>query len=129
MRERMPRRDAQSRVSTVQTSLASWLAVTSVSHFGCVSQMISAFGNDSRNAPTAGKACTMSPSEPSRTTRSFASAIGRLADGLQKFARGMILWIAYDRHANPQPVGHCSLGHALCRVVRSFGVHVGPNLL
>src|SRR6266849_1351118 len=94
------RSDEIERVSTVQTSEASWLLSTRSLHRGCVSQMIRAAGNDARKAATAGNVCTMSPSDPSRTARKRASAMRSLANGIEKRARGMILGIADDGHAN-----------------------------
>src|ERR1700756_5549145 len=103
MRARLPRSEAQSRVSTVHVSSARLLARINASHLGCVNQTISAFGNDLRSPLTAGNACTMSPSEPRRTTRNRGSAIWRLAHNLQQLARRMILGIADNRHADAQP--------------------------
>src|SRR5215467_487354 len=129
MRVRMALSAAQSRVSTVHTSFARSLERTSVSHFGCVTQMISASGNDFRRAATAGKVCTISPSEPSRMTRNFCSAMGCLTHAAQELPRRMVFGITHDGNANSQPVGGRSLRHTLSRVVRSLGMYVRPQLL
>src|SRR5262245_46620545 len=129
MRARMPRSAVQLRVSTVQTSFARSLERTSACHFGCVTQMISAFAKDSRKAATAGKVCTISPSEPSRMTRNFWSAMGRLTHAMQELTRRMVLGVAHDRYANSQTVGGRSLRHALGRVVGSFCMYVRSQFL
>src|SRR5258707_12353186 len=87
-------------VSTVQTSVANPLVFTRNSHLGCVSQMISAFGNDVRSPLTAGNACTISPREPRRTPRNLGSVMPSLGRSLQQFARGMFLRIAHDHRAH-----------------------------
>src|SRR5580692_9378027 len=84
------------RVSVAQTCETSALHSTKSFQRGCVSQTISAFGKDSRNAETAGNVCTMSPSEPRRRTRKRESDMRRLTDGFEKIARGVMLWIAND---------------------------------
>src|SRR5215467_3888815 len=129
MRVRMALSAVQSRVSTVHTSFARSLERTSACHFGCVTQMISAFVKDSRRAATAGNVCTISPSEPSRMTRNFWSAMGRLTHAPQELTRRVVLGVAHDRYANSQPVGGRSLRHALGRVVGSFCMYVRSQLL
>src|SRR5258707_10375014 len=101
MRARMPRTFDQFRVSTVHTFVASSLVCTRNSHLGWVNQMISAFGNDILSPLTAGNACTISPSEPRRTSKNLGSVMQRLAHSLQQFARGVVFRITNDRHANP----------------------------
>src|SRR5258705_4540281 len=97
----MPRTFDQFRVSTVHTWVASSLVFIRNSHLGWVSQMISAFGNDVRSPLTAGNACTISPSEPRRTTRNLGSVMQRLTHGLQQFAGGMIFRVTDNRYSNP----------------------------
>src|SRR5438477_3562487 len=125
----MPRKLDQSRVSIVQTSEASALLFTMNSHLGCVSQMISAFGKEFRSPLTAGNVCTMSPSEPSRSTRNRGSVMQSLADGLQQFASRMIFLISDDGHANSQLLGGRTLRHGFRRVIRSLCVYVGPHVI
>ena len=72
------------RVSMVRTSVARVLLSTRSFHRGCVSQIISAAGNDSRSAATAGKVCTISPREPRRRTRKRGSDMRGLANGVQE---------------------------------------------
>src|SRR5258708_17507978 len=97
----MPRTFDQFRVSTVHTSVASSLVFTRNSHLESVNQMISAFGNDVRSPLTAGNACTISPSEPRRTSKNLGSGMQRLTHRLQQFACGMIFPITNHRAANP----------------------------
>src|SRR5882724_6619767 len=111
-------------VSTVHTSVASPDVFTRNSHLGCVTQMISEFGKELRSPLTAGKECTMSPSEPSRTTRILGSAMLRLAHSLQQLSRRMLLGIADNRHANAQLLGSGPLRNRVRSVVRSLRVHV-----
>src|SRR6266404_8244781 len=125
---RISRSEDSERVSAAQTCVARTLLSTRSFQRGWVSQTISAFGKDSRSAATAGNVCTMSPRELSRTTRNRCSAMRRLADGFEKFARGVILGVTHNGHVNPQARGDASLRHALCRVVCAFGVNVGPQL-
>src|SRR6266849_7464072 len=40
----------------------------------------------------------------------------------------MILWVANNGDANAKPRGDSALRHALCRVIRAFGMNVGPQL-
>src|SRR5882762_4580040 len=128
MRLRIPRSDDSERVSAAQTSVASALLSTRSFQRGWVSQTISAFGKDSRRAATAGKACTISPSELRRTTRNFGSAMRRLADGFEKIARRVILGITHNGYADAQPRGHSAFRHTFHRVVRAFRVNVRPQL-
>src|ERR1700747_2034276 len=111
-------------LSTVQTSVANPLVFTRNSHLGCVSQMISAFGNDVRSPLTAGNACTISPREPRRTTRNLGSVMPSLARRLQQFARGMFLRIAHNRHVNSQAVRSSFFRNRLRGVVRPFRVYL-----
>src|ERR1700722_12775224 len=101
IRARLLRTFDQLRVSTVHTSLASSLAFTRNSHLAWVNQTISAFGNDVRSPLTAGNACTISPSEPRRTSNNLGSVMQRLTHSPQQFAGGMIFRITNNRHANP----------------------------
>src|SRR5215475_15715703 len=128
MRPRTPLTPRQSLVSTVHTSLASPLAATSASHLGSTSHTIRPSGNPRRSPATAGKACTMSPSDPSRTTRNPGSGMRRLADGLQQAAGGMVLGVSDDGHADSQAVGRSALRDVFGGVVGSLGVHLGAQL-
>src|SRR4030095_13249377 len=128
MRVKMLHRSDRSRVSTVHTSVASPQVFTRNSHLGWASQMISAWGNEVRRALTAGNACRISPSEPSRTTRIRRSAMWRLADSLEQFARRMLLRVSDDRYANPQPVSGGFFRDVVRRVVGSFGMHIRAQL-
>src|ERR1700676_2013115 len=123
------RSDVRERVSTVMTTEASPLLSTSIFHRGCVIQTMCGAGNDSCNAATAGKVCTMSPSEPSRTTKKCGSPMRRLAHRFQESTRGVILRVANNRHANTQPCGRCAFGHGFRGVVRALGVDVRPEVL
>src|SRR6267143_1017986 len=105
-------------------SVASLLLSTSPFQRGCVSQTISASGNDSLRAATAGKVWTMSPREPRRTTRKRGSGMRRLSNGLEQLLRGVILGVPYDGHANAEPRGDGSLRHGFGSVISSFGVHI-----
>src|SRR5713226_9405518 len=94
------RKELKERVSVSQMSVARSLLSTNSFQRGCVSQTISASGNDSRRAATAGKVWTMSPREPRRTTRKRGSGMRRLANGLEQFPRGVVLGVAHDGHAD-----------------------------
>src|SRR5712692_6685615 len=129
MRLRIPRSDDSERVSATQTCVARALLSTRSFQRGWVSQTISVFGKDSRSAAMAGNVCTMSPRELSRTTRNRRSGMRRLAAGFEKFARGVIFGVANHGDANTKTRGDCAFRYALCRVIRAFGVDVGPQLL
>src|SRR5713226_1203464 len=118
------RKELKERVSVCQMSVASSLLSTNSFQRGCVSQIISACGNDSRKAATAGKVWTISPKEPRRTTRKRGSGMRRLANGVEQLPRGVILGISYDGHANAEPGSHRSLRHGLGSVIRPFGVDI-----
>src|SRR5712692_6006720 len=118
------RKDLYERVSVTKISVASSLLSTSAFQRGWVSQTISAFGNDSRKPATAGKVWTISPREPSRTTRKRCSGMRRLANGLEQLSRGVILGVAHDGHADAQPFGDSALGHGVRSVVSTFGVDI-----
>src|SRR5713226_6632235 len=55
-----------------------------------------------RQAATAGNVCTMSPSEPSLTTKKCSSPMRSLAHRFQEFPRGVIFCVTNNRHANAQ---------------------------
>src|SRR5216684_3292811 len=110
-------------------SVASSLLSTNSFQRGCVSQTISASGNDSRRAATAGKVWTMSPREPRRTTRKRGSGMRRLANGLEQLSRGVILGVPHNSHANAKPFGDGALRHGLSRVVGSFRVDIRAQFL
>src|ERR1700722_9160995 len=121
------RSDSTERVSAAQTSVAKLLAATKDSQRGCVSQAICAAGKVSRSAAMAGKVCTISPKEPNRTTRNRGSGIGPLANAVEQRARGMVLRIPNDSHANSQTRGSSALRHGLAGVICALGVHVWPQ--
>src|ERR1043165_9722 len=89
--------------------------------------MISECAKDRRNPLTAGKAWTMSPSEPRRTTRNFGSAMRRLAHGLQEISGRVVFRIADNGYADPQPLGDGALRHGFSAVVCALGVDVRPQ--
>src|SRR5690242_13159391 len=121
-------KDLYERVSVSQVSVASSVLSTSAFQRGCVSQTISAFGNDSRRPATAGNVWTMSPREPRRTTKKRGSGMRRLANGIQKFFSRVILGVAHDGHADAKPLGDSTFRHGLDSVVGSFGVNVRAHL-
>src|ERR1700722_13617061 len=100
MRATISRMEERERVSAAQISVVSELLRTKVSQRGWVSQVIADCGKVSRKAATAGKVCTMSPSEPSRTTRKRGSGIGLLANCFEECGGRMILGVAHDGDAN-----------------------------
>src|SRR5207253_7579819 len=100
IRPMISRKDLYERVSVSQISVAISLLSTSAFQRGCVSQTISAFGNDSRRPATAGKVWTMSPREPRRTTRKRGSGMRRLANGIQEFFCRVLLGVTHDGHAD-----------------------------
>src|SRR5258706_7663686 len=71
----------------------------------------------------------MSPSDPSRTTRKRGSGMRRLAHGIKKFARRMILGVADDCYADAEPGGGGALRDGLFGVIRSFGMNVRMQIL
>src|SRR5260370_13645857 len=119
------RTDGSDRGSTVYTSAASRLLSTSNFHLGCVIQTMRAAGNDSRSAAIAGNVCTMSPSEPSLTTKKCGSPMRGLAHRFQEFPRGVVFRVANNRHANAQPLSRRTFRHRFRCVVRALGVDVG----
>src|SRR5256885_10817672 len=120
----LPLHDALPIYSPAKISEASPLLSTSSSQRGCVSQVISAPGKDSRKAATAGNVCTISPSEPSRTTTNRGSGMRRPAHGFQKLTRGMLLRIPNNRDANPQTCRRGALRDRLRCIIRALGVNV-----
>src|SRR5271154_3489888 len=124
----IPRMELSERVSVAQISVASPLLATRDSQRGCVSQVIWLAGKVCRNADTAGKVWTISPSEPRRTTRNRGSGILILANIFQQRARGMIFGVAHDGHANTESRSGGTFGNTFRRVVRAFGMDVGTQL-
>src|SRR5690242_2445794 len=122
-------KDLYERVSVSQVSVASSVLSTSAFQRGCVSQTISAFGNDSRRPATAGKVWTMSPREPRRTTRKRGSGMRCLANRFEQPPSGMVLWVAYDGYPNAKPSGDGTLRHSFDSVVSPFRMNVGTHLL
>jgi len=100
------------------------LLATRFTQRGCVSQMISARGNELRKPETAGNVWTISPREPRRTARKRGSDMRGLADGVEKRARGMAFRVADDGHADAEAGRDGSLGDGLGGVVGAFGVDV-----
>src|SRR5450432_3296413 len=82
------------RVSVVHILEARPLLAIKAFQRGWVSQIISELGKDSRSAATAGKVCTISPSDPRRTTRKRRSATRLLAQRFEQGSSGVILWVA-----------------------------------
>src|SRR6266849_106743 len=121
------RTDALSLESIGQISFANWLLRTNSAQRGCVSQMMCADGNDSRRPATAGNVCTISPSEPRRTTRKRCSAMRGLADGINQRARGVFFGITNDGNANAQSRGRCALRDGFRGVIRAFGMNIRPQ--
>src|ERR1700756_3125532 len=124
MRVRMLRAFDQFLVSTVQICVANPAVFTRNSHFGCVSQMTSAFGKDVRRPLTAGNACTMSPREPRRTTSNLGSVMPSPARGEQQFARGVLLRVADNRYTNSQSVRGSLFWHGVRSIVSAFRVYM-----
>src|ERR1700746_2584698 len=124
MRVRMLRMFDQFLVSTLQICVANPAVFIKNSHFGCVSQMISAFGKDVRRPLTAGNACTMSPREPRRTTRNLGSVMPSPARSQQQFARGVPLRIADNPHTNSQSVRSSLFWHGVRSIVSTFRVYM-----
>src|ERR1700684_2435572 len=127
MSEIAARTDPQSRDSTFRISEATPLLWIAPRPRGCVSQTISDEGNESRSAATAGNVCTMSPSDPNRTTRSRGSGMRRLAHSFDKSPRRMILRVAYDRDANSEPRSELPLGHGVLRIIGALRMYVRPQ--
>src|SRR5271167_307466 len=121
--------EARARESTGQISVASPLLATNSTHRGCVSQTISAAGNDSRSPATAGKVCTMSPSEPRRTIRSRRLTMPPFSDGVEKGARRMIFGVAHNGNADAKSLGDCAFWNSFRGIVGTFGVHVRAQFL
>src|ERR1700730_7468665 len=123
------RKEDSSRVSMVRTSEARALLSTRSLQRGWVSHTISAPGNVSRSAATAGKVCTISPRDPRRRTRKRGSGMRRLANGIEEIACGMIFRIANNRNADAEARGGSALGHGFDRVVGTFGVDIRAKKL
>src|SRR5256885_16544852 len=116
------RKDLYERVSVSQISVAISLLSTSAFQRGCVSQTISAFGNDSRRPATAGNVWPMSPWEPRRTTRKRGSGRLRLTNANQKPISRRILELAHDRHPDKHPHADGTLRHRRVSAIRSYAV-------
>src|ERR1041385_1037261 len=129
MRSRMLRTFGHFLESTVHTSVGKLQAFTKNCHFGCVSQIISASGNDARSPLTAGNACTMSPREPRRTTRNLGSLMCRLAKRFQQSARGVFFRVTTNRTTNTQTVGDSLFRNGRTGIVGSFGMYVRPQFV
>src|SRR5258708_7008208 len=93
---------ARLRESTGQIWVARPLLATRFTQRGCVSQMISARGNELRKPETAGNVWTISPREPRRTARKRGSDMRGLADSIEKRARGMVFGVADDGYADAE---------------------------
>src|SRR6516165_10342467 len=118
------RREDKSRESAGQISVARRLLATSSTQRGWLSQTISAEGKDSRSPATAGNVCTISPSEPRRTTKKRLSAMRRLTDGIEQAARGVFLRIANDGYMNAEAIGSEAFWNRFRRVVGAFCMNV-----
>src|SRR3984957_15841904 len=80
-------------------------------HFESTTQSMRASGNVSRSAAAAGRAgkmWTMSPSDPSRTSRKRGSAIFLVTQAGDKFARGMFFGITDNCYTDPEKRGERS---------------------
>jgi hypothetical protein len=51
-----------------------------------------------------------------------------LADGFEKFARGMVFWVADDGDTDAETSGGGALGNGLQRVIGSFGMDVRAKI-
>src|SRR5579859_2341207 len=122
------RSEAIERVSAVHTCEARPLLSTRNFQRGCVSQTISEFGKVSRSAETAGNVCTISPSEPRRTTRKRGSGMRGLAHGFEKIARGVIFWIADDGNSDSKTLGSGAFRHSFDGVVGAFSMNVRAKI-
>src|SRR5579863_9773321 len=129
MRWTTSRNTERARVSTVHTSVAKALLFTRNCQRGCVSQTMREDGKDSRRAATAGNVWTMSPSEPSRTTRKRGSGMRSLAHRINKIASGMLLGIAHDGNADTEAGGRCALWNRVRGVIGALGVNVRTQIL
>src|SRR6266446_10659161 len=108
----------------VQTSDVSALLSTRGFQRGCVTQTSSEFGKELRRLATAGNAWTISPREPSRTTKRRGSGMRDLANGVEQISRRVVFGIADDGHADAQ-AGRCGpLGNGFRGVVGAFRVNV-----
>src|SRR5580704_5305398 len=127
MRRSISRKEAKERVSTAQISVAKELLCTRGFQRGWVSQTISALGKDSRSPATAGNVWTISPREPSRTTRKRCSDMRCLADGFEKLARRVILAVADNRHPDTELRRGGTLRNGIRRVVCALGMDIGAQ--
>src|SRR5258708_21433983 len=118
---------ARLRESTGQIWVARPLLATRFTQRGCVSQMISARGNELRKPETAGNVWTISPREPRRTARKRGSDMRGLADGIEKRARGMVFGVADDGYADAEAGRDGSLGGGVGGAVGSFGRDAGTG--
>src|ERR1700693_2240936 len=71
-------------------------------HFESTTQSMRASGNVLRSAAAAGRAWTMSPSDPSRTSRKRGSAIFLVTQAGDEFSRGMVFGITDDCYTYPE---------------------------
>src|ERR1700732_2552986 len=106
------------------TLLRSLFPSSKRSHFESTTQSMRASGNVSRSAAAAGRACTMSPSDPSRTSRKRGSAIFLVTQAGDEFARGMFLGITDDCYADPEKRCKVAFWNSLRRVIGAFRVHI-----
>src|SRR3984893_10700919 len=97
-------------------------------HFESTAQSTRASGNVLRRAAPAGTTSTISPREPSRTSRNRWSVIAAPADMRKKIARRMPLGIADDGHTNSEHSRELAFRHSLRCVVGALGVNVGLQL-
>src|SRR4029077_12648124 len=94
-------------------------------HFRSTAQSIRASENVSRSAAAAGRACTLTPSEPRRTSRNRRSDIVVLAHTREQVARRMPLGVADDCNADPEQACELTLRDSSDRVVSALGMNVG----
>src|ERR1700693_3126721 len=119
------RNEDSERVSMVRTLEARALLSTRNFQRGWVSQVISAAGNASRSAATAGKVWTISPREPKRRTRKRNSGMRGLTNGVDEFAGGVIFRVTDNGYLYAKAGGGCALRYGVGCVVGAFGVDVG----
>src|SRR5580704_3414583 len=106
------------------TLLRSLFPSSKRSHFESTIQSMRASGKVSRRAAAAGRAWTMSPGDPSRTSRKRGSAIFLVTQAGDKFARGMFFGITDDCYTNPEKRCEVAFRNSFRRVIRTFRMHI-----
>src|ERR1700722_13395093 len=106
------------------TLLRSLLPSNKRPHFESTIQSMRASGDVSRSAAAAGIAWTMSPSDPSRTSRKRGSAIFLVTQAGDKFARGMFFGITDNCYTDPEKRREVAFRNSFRRVIGAFCVHI-----